>query len=78
MSTSEFRTLAGLHYRVRQPVPTEPESIVTRCTRGRGRVRPVHHEILLYQAGHELSAAMQEDFLQWLAGIHTPAPGVEP
>jgi phospholipase/carboxylesterase len=37
----------------------------------------VHHQTLLYQAGHELSAAMQEDFLRWLAGIHTPAKGVE-
>lgn len=36
----------------------------------------IHHDLLLYPAGHELSAAMQEDFLQWLAGIHPQ--GVEP
>lgn len=30
----------------------------------------IHHDILLYPAGHELGEAMQADFLQWLAGIH--------
>lgn len=37
----------------------------------------VEHEALLYPAGHELCAAMQADFLQWLADIHIPAQGVE-
>jgi phospholipase/carboxylesterase len=37
----------------------------------------LRHDTLLYPAGHELSTAMQEDFLQWLAGIHTSTQGVE-